>query len=127
VTIDQSGGQFRIVTQDGADADQDGVAAGPQAMGKGQRCRAAQTNLASVACGDTAVQALGVCENDERPTPLPAKLFGACQLLFQSVEHYDPYLIRLLQDFFWSSTLFLIRRRDSDISVTGWKRPTNML
>ena len=35
-------------------------------------------------------------------------------------------LIRLLQDFFWSSTLFLIRRRDSDISVTGWNRSINM-
>jgi hypothetical protein len=91
VTIDESGGQFRIVVQDGADTDQDGVAAGPQSMGQGHRCRAAQSNLASVACSDTAVQALGVCENDERSTPLSAKLFSAGQLLFQSVEHFDPF------------------------------------
>ena len=83
-----------IVGQHRADAHQDGLVGGPEAVGQGHGLGAAERQGTPGAVGNAAVQTLGVTEGDEGAAGAPAVGRGGPQALAYLVQDRDDFFHR---------------------------------
>jgi hypothetical protein len=79
VPIHQAHSQARVIGQHGADAYQDRMVSGAQAMSQAHRLYAAKRRRLAALHGQAAIQALGVTQADQRPPMLAAESGRFCQ------------------------------------------------
>ena len=68
LAFDQAHGQLRVVGEDRADADQDGVVQAAQPVGQLERERPADGERTAVGCADGPVEGLRIANRDKGPS-----------------------------------------------------------